>query len=353
LKAARHHLASDIHLSRGVAPLVRTGGDIRLLEGPPITSEELTQIFGSLVNARQHETFQREMQLCFSSHREGLGRFRVAVYSRAGLPEFSIRLCESRVRSLDELGLPDVIDEWTRLPNGLILVTGPTGMGKTTTLNYMVNTINEQRRAKIVMIEDPVEFEHQNKRSLVIQQEVLTDVPSFKSALRNVLRQDPDIIVIGEMRDLETIETALTAAETGHLVLATLHTPDSVQTIQRIVSVFPAEQQNAIIVQLASSLQAVFSQKLLPTADGKRRVLAYEVCIATHAVRNQIRERSFNLIYNELQTGKKHKMCTLDSTLLDLYQRGEITYDMAMSHARETELLRRRIAPPTSNMLTG
>jgi twitching motility protein PilT len=249
-------------------------------------------------------------------------------------------LCETTIRTLEELGLPPIIEELTRLPNGLILVTGATGMGKTTTLNYMIHTINEQRRVKIVTIEDPVEFEHQHKRSLVIQQEVMSDVRSFHGALRHVLRQNPDVIVIGEMRDLETIETALIAAETGHLVLATLHTPDAVQTIQRIFSVFPAEQQNSITVQLSASLQAVISQKLLPTADGKRRILAYEVCMATYAIRNHIRERSLHQIYSELQTGRKHGMATMDNMLLSLYQRGEITYDTAVSNAREPNLIR-------------
>ena len=229
------------------------------------------------------------------------------------------------------------------MPNGLVLVTGPTGVGKTTTLNFMVDSINRQRRAKIVTIEDPIEYVHENFRSIVIQQEVMTDVRSFRSALVHVLRQDPDVIVIGEMRDLETIETALIAAETGHLVFATLHTPDSVQTVQRIYSVFPAEQQNAITVQLANSLQAVVAQKLLPRADGKGRVLACEVCIATLAVRNRIRDRDVHLLYNEMQTGRKYQMQTMDSALMDLYQRGEISYDTAVSNAREPDFIRHKI----------
>jgi twitching motility protein PilT len=223
-----------------------------------------------------------------------------------------------------------------------LLVTGPTGVGKTTTLNYMINAINQQRRAKIVTIEDPVEFVHENIRSIVVQQEVLTDVLTFRSALVHVLRQDPDVIVIGEMRDLETIETALIAAETGHLVLATLHTPDAVQTIQRIYSVFPAAQQNSIVVQLANSLQAIISQKLLPRADGKGRVMASEVCIATPAVRNHIREGQVHQLHNEMQTGKKYQMQTMDSSLVALYQRGEISYDTALSNARDAAFIRSR-----------
>jgi len=216
-------------------------------------------------------------------------------------------------------------------------------MGKTTTLNYIVNLINETRRTKIITIEDPVEFEHANNKSIIIQQELLGDVKSYQSALRHVLRQDPDVIVVGEMRDLETMETALVAAETGHMVIATLHTPDSIQTVQRIYSVFPAEQQNSITVQLANSLQAIIAQKLLPRAAGNGLALATEVCIATPAVRNHVRERQVHLIYSEMQTGKKFKMQTMDQSLFELYQRGEITYDVALSNARDPNHIRRQV----------
>ena len=230
--------------------------------------------------------------------------------------KLAIRLCEKTVRTAAELGLPPVVEELSRLPNGLMLVTGPTGVGKTTTLNFMIDLINHNRRAKIVTIEDPVEFVHDNLRSIIVQQEVGTDVRSFREALVHVLRQDPDVIVIGEMRDLETIETALIAAETGHLVLATLHTPDTVQTIQRIYSVFPGNQQNAIIIQLASTLQAAIAQNLLPRADGHGRVLACEVLVSTPAVRNHIRERKEFNLYSEMQIGRKLQMQTMDSALL-------------------------------------
>ena len=256
---------------------------------------------------KQREILQERLQLCFSRHAEGVGRFRASVYFHAGCPELAIRLCEKTVRSAAELGLPPVLEELSRLQNGLILLTGPTGVGKTTTLNFMIDLINRNRRAKIVTIEDPVEFVHENLRSIIVQQEVGTDVRSFREALVHVLRQDPDVIVIGEMRDLETIETALIAAETGHLVLATLHTPDTVQTIQRIYSVFPANQQNAIIIQLASTLQAAIAQKLLPRADGRGRVLACEVLVTTAAVRNHIRERKEHVLYSEMQTGASYR----------------------------------------------
>jgi twitching motility protein PilT len=273
---------------------------------------------------------------------EGVGRLRASVYYRAGCPEFAIRLCESTVRTAEALGVPPIVEELTRRPSGLVLVTGPTGVGKTTTMNFMIDAINRQRRLKIVTIEDPIEFVHQNARSMVIQQEVTTDVKNYRNALIHALRLDPDVIVIGEMRDLETIETALIAAETGHLVLATLHTPDAVQTVQRIYSVFPAEQQNSIVVQLANSLQAVIAQKLLPRPDGRGRVLACEICIATGAVRSHVRDKNPHLLYSEMQTGRKHQMQTMDHALLELYQRGEISYDVALSNAREPQSLQHK-----------
>ncbi|MGA2500542.1 MAG: ATPase, T2SS/T4P/T4SS family [Tepidisphaeraceae bacterium] len=231
--------------------------------------------------------------------------------------------------------MPAVVAELTRRPAGLILVTGPTGVGKTTTLNYMVHVINRERRCKIITIEDPVEYTHDNCMSIVVQQEVHTDTPSFRQALIHVLRQDPDVIAVGEMRDLETTATALSAAETGHLVIATVHTPDAVQTIQRIYSIFPSEQQNSIMYQLSNSLQAIVAQNLLPRADGKGQVLACEICVATPAVRHCIREGDAHQIISEIQTGRKHQMQTMDSALQDLYKRGEITYDTAVSAARD------------------
>ena len=343
LLSARKHGASDVHLVNGLSPALRINGDIRIVEGKPLDPAGLKAIYDSLLNQPQKDTFELDWQVCFSRRIEGIGRFRISVYLHAGGPEFSIRLCESTIRSATDLGLPDIMDDLARLNDGLVLVTGPTGMGKTTTLNYLINAINEQRRAKIITIEDPVEFEHRNLRSIVIQQELLGDVKSYQSALRHVLRQDPDVIVIGEMRDLVTMETALIAAETGHLVIATLHTPDSIQTVQRIYSVFPAEQQNSITVQLANSLQAIIAQKLLPKAADGGRVLACEVCVSTPAVRNHIREKQPHLIYSEMQTGRRHKMQTMDQTLLGFYQQGMISYDMALTHAYDQDFIRHRV----------
>jgi len=341
-KGARKFGASDIHLVQGIAPAFRVNGEIRVSDGEPLDEGVLKQLTDEVLTARQRQILDDELQLCFSQRWSGEGRYRTSIYFHAGCPEMAIRLCETNIRTAEELGLPAIVEELTRLPNGLVLVTGPTGMGKTTTLNHMIDTINHDRRCKIVTIEDPVEFVHENEKSIVIQQEVGTDALSFRRALVHVLRQDPDVVVIGEMRDLETIETALTAAETGHLVLATLHTPDSVQTIQRIFSVFPSGQQNNIVEQLANCLQAIVCQRLLPGADGKKRILASEICIATPAVRKHIREREPHVILSDIQMGRKHQMQAMDNALLDLYQRAEITYDVCMSNARDHEYIRHK-----------
>ena len=342
LRGARSMAATDVHLSQGVAPILRINGELKPAQGPALEKEDLQAIHDSLLEAKQKEAFARDWQLSFSRTLAGIGRFRVSVYLHAGTPEFAIRLCETVVRTAEDLGLPAVVAEFTRLTGGLILVTGPTGMGKTTTLNYMVHTINEERRAKIITLEDPVEYVHSNIRSLVIQQELLCDFQSFNGVLRAVLRQDPDVIVIGEMRDLDTIETALMAAETGHLVIATLHTPDAAQTLQRIASVFPQQQQESIASQLAGSLQGIVSQRLLPRATGSARVLAAEVCVANTAVRNMIREGNVHQLRNEIMTGRKHKMQLMDNVLLELYQRGEITYDVAVSNCHDPDFIRQR-----------
>ena len=342
LRGARELGASDIHLVRGVSPALRVNGEIRLAKLEPLTEEMLRGLLKELLTEKHQRILEEDWQLCFSRHWPGVGRFRASIYFHGGCPEMAIRVSENHVRTRDELRLPTVIDELTRKPTGLILITGPTGVGKTTTLNYMIDVINRERRAKIITIEDPVEFAHENRNSIVIQQEVYTDTPSYKQALIHVLRQDPDVIAVGEMRDLDTIATALTAAETGHLVLATLHTPDAVQTIQRIFGVFPAEQQNHIMYQVSNSLQAIIAQTLVPRADGSGQILACEICIATPAIRKFIREGEAHLIYSEIQTGRKWQMQTMDVALLDLYQKGEITYDTAISNAREPEAIRRR-----------
>jgi twitching motility protein PilT len=342
LHAARELGATDIHLVRGVAPAFRVNGEIRLAKLEPLDNAALHGLLEELLDEKHKKILEEKWQLCFSRFWNGVGRFRASIYFHGGIPEMAIRVSERTVRARAELRLPPIVDELTRKPNGLVLITGPTGVGKTTTLNYMIDLINRERRCKIVTIEDPVEFTHENRSSIVIQQEVYTDVPTFGQALIHVLRQDPDVIAVGEMRDLDTIATALTAAETGHLVLATLHTPDAVQTIQRIFSVFPPGQQNHISFQLSNSLQAIIAQNLLPRADGKGLTLACEVCVATPPIRKFIRSGESHLLFNELQTGKKAQMQTMDAALLELYQKGEITYDTAMSAARDPTVIKHR-----------
>ena len=249
----------------------------------------------------------------------------------------SFRFCGDKIASREELGLPEKIDDLARKPNGLVLITGPTGAGKTTTLNYLVDLINSERRCKIVTIEDPIEFVHENKRAIVVQQEVLTDVRSFNRALIHVLRQDPDVIVVGEMRDHEAIATALTAAETGHLVLATMHSPNVSHALERIVGVFEGSAQRQIILQLANALQGIIAQDLLPAADRRRRVLAYELLVANGAVRNLIRENQLHQLENTIQTGRKEGMMLMDNCLYDLYCKCAITYDTAVSRANHPD----------------
>ena len=341
LAEARQRGASDVHLVQGVVPTLRIAGELQPVSGPPLEVETLRRFLNEIAAADQIAALQARRELCLALEFPGAGRLRISVYLRSGCPEMAIRLSESSIRSAETLRLPPVVEELTLRSAGLVLVTGPTGVGKSTTLNFMIDCINRRRRLKIVTIEDPIEYVHASVSSIVVQQEVMTDVASFRSAMVHVLRQDPDVIVIGEMRDLETIETALVAAETGHLVLATLHTPDVVQTVQRISSVFPAEQQQSIVMQLANSLQGVISQRLLPRANGTGQVLACEVCVTTPAVRNHIRERQFHQLANEMQTGAKFQMQTMDASLLNLCQRGEISLETAVAYAQNADFLRR------------
>ena len=235
----------------------------------------------------------------------------------------------------DELRLPGPVEQFTRYPSGMVLVTGPTGSGKTTSLNYMIDLINSERRCKIITIEDPIEYVHQRKKAVIVQQELYTDVKSFSAALVHVLRQNPDVICVGEMRDLETTATALTAAETGHLVIATLHTPNSLQTMERIMSVFPPVQQAQVVAQLANCLRGIIAQRLVPSADRTRRLLASEVLIINTAAKNHIRDHAFHQLINVMQMGRREGMHTMDTSLLELYEAGEITYDTALTNASD------------------
>jgi twitching motility protein PilT len=343
LSAVNEYDASDLHLVAGVPPAFRVNGEIILANEDALTEEELTAAAAALLNEHQRKQLDQEWELCISMHHRAAGRLRVTFYKRNGHTEMSLRFCGHRIASRDELGLPPNLDELARKPNGLVLVTGPTGAGKTTTLNYLVDLINSERRCKIVTIEDPIEFVHENKRAIVVQQEVLTDVHSFNRALIHVLRQDPDVIVVGEMRDHEAIATALMAAETGHLVLATMHSPNVSHALERIIGVFEGNAQRQIILQLANSLQGIIAQDLLAATDRTRRVLACELLIANGAVRNLIRENQIHQLENVLQMGRKEGMMLMDNSLYDLYCKCLISYDTAVSRARNPDrILRER-----------
>lgn len=342
--AATEFDASDLHLVAGVPPAFRVNGEIILAEEDALAPAEIAAMTQSLLNPQQAAKFDQEWELCISLLHPVAGRVRATFYRRNSSPEISFRLCGSHIATRQELGLPAVLDDLARKPNGLVLITGPTGAGKTTTLNYLVDLINSERRCKIVTIEDPIEFVHENKRAIVVQQEVLTDVHSFNRALIHVLRQDPDVLVVGEMRDYEAISTALTAAETGHLVLATMHSPNVTHALERIVGVFEGSSQKQIVQQLSNSLQGIIAQELLPAADRTRRVLAYELIVANSAVRNLIRENQIHHLENTIQTGRKEGMTLMDNCLYDLYCKCLITYDTALSRARRPEFIVRQKA---------
>src|SRR2546423_867642 len=335
--AASDFDASDLHLVAGVPPAFRVNGEIIIADEDALSQKDVAAISDSLLNEQQKKKFEQEWELCISLLHKAAGRVRATFYRRNGQPEMSFRFCGDRIPGREQLGLPPKIDDLARRPNGIVLVTGPTGAGKTTTLNYMVDLINSERRCKIVTIEDPIEFVHENKRAIVVQQELLTDVRSFNRALVHVLRQDPDVIVVGEMRDHETISTALTAAETVHLVLATMHSPNVSHALERILGVFEGNAQRQIVQQLANTLQGIIAQDLLPAADRTRRILAYELIVANGAVRNLIRENQVHQLENTIQTGRKEGMTLMDNCLYDLYCKCLITYDTAMSRARHPD----------------
>jgi twitching motility protein PilT len=342
LETANELGASDLHVIVGVPPAYRVNGEIILADEDALTPDSVTQMAEALLNEVQREKFDREWELCISLLHAAAGRVRVTLYRRNGHPELSLRLCGDRIPTREELGLPAKIDELARRPNGLFLITGPTGAGKTTTLNYMVDVINSERRCKIITIEDPIEYVHENKRAIVVQQEVLTDTHSFNRALVHVLRQDPDVIVVGEVRDHEAVATALKAAETGHLVLATLHSPNVALALERIVGVFEGSAQRQIVLQLANALQGIIAQELLPAVDRSRRVLSYEFLIANSAVRNLIRENNLHQLENCIQTGAREGMVLMDNCLYELYSHCQISYDTALSRARNPDRIAKR-----------
>lgn len=340
---ANENRASDIHLTFDSPPVLRIDGKLTLTDFDPMTKDQLKKLIYSVLSDRQKEKFETEKELDFSLALSGMDRYRVNVHVQRGSVEAAFRRIPLFIPTMDELGLPPVMADLARKKNGIVLVTGPTGSGKTTTLASMINLINEERESMIIMIEDPIEYMHFNKKSLIKQREVFADTNSFAEALKRSLRQDPDVIVVGEMRDLETIATALTAAETGHLVLATLHTPDAPQTIQRIIDVFPSHQQTQVKLQLASALQGVVSQTLLPRADGQGRILATEVMIATPAIRNLVREQAVEQIPTAIQTGSSYGMHSMDKSLQILCCDGLISYEEAIGHVKNIEEFRQMV----------
>jgi twitching motility protein PilT len=334
--------ASDLHLTSGSPPVLRLLGElVRLDEYPVLTPQTLRTMIYAIISQRQREKLEQELELDLSYSVPGKARFRVNVYFQRDSIGAAFRLIPFEIKNLDDLGIPPVVGEFARLPRGFILVTGPTGSGKSTTLASLVDIVNVERACHIMTVEDPIEFLHRHKRSMVNQREIGTDTHSFSEALKHVLRQDPDVILVGEMRDLETISTAITAAETGHLVFATLHTQDAPQTIDRIIDVFPPHQQQQIRVQLSTTLQGVVTQQLLQTADGRGRVAATEVLIATPAVRHLIREGKVHQVYSVMQAGGRFGMQTMDASLARLVKAGQITHDLATERSHDPEELNR------------
>ncbi|MBS1707722.1 MAG: type IV pilus twitching motility protein PilT [Armatimonadetes bacterium] len=334
--------SSDLHIKAGNAPMMRVRGDLKRLEGPPLSEEESQAMLLSILNEERREKLFSYKEVDLSYAVPGLARFRVNMYWQRGKIGAVFRLIPYRIRTVDELRLPEVTKTISMAPRGLVLVTGPTGSGKSTSLAAMINHINENSRKHIITIEDPIEYVHQDKQSIINQRELGTDTHTFTDALRHVMRQNPDVILVGEMRDLETIQLAITAAETGHLVFSTLHTVDAAQTIDRIVDVFEPDQQAQIRTQLGVTLLAIVSQTLLPTKDGKGRVAAFEVLVATPSIRTLIREGKTHQMYMDIQTGHEHGMQTLDGCLLQLLRDGVIDYEHALTKSSNTSEFHRR-----------
>ncbi len=344
LKAMVEKGASDMHITAGAPPLLRIDGEVIPLKLPPLTPVDTKHLSYSIMTEEQKIAFEKDSELDLSFGVKNLSRFRGNIYLQRGAVAAAIRTIPFKILSYDELGLPPVIADIANKPNGLVLVTGPTGSGKSTTLASIIDKINSEQRVHILTIEDPIEYLHPHKMAVVNQREIGADTASFKGALRYVLRQDPDVVLVGEMRDLDTIEAALTIAETGHLVFATLHTNSAVATINRIVDVFPAHQQDQIRNKLSFVLQGVITQQLMPRAGQPGRCLAMEILVPTAAVRNLIRENKIHQIYGSMQVGQdKHGMMTLNQSLMNLYLRRFISLEQALLQSNEVDELKSMI----------
>ncbi|MBK6880773.1 MAG: type IV pilus twitching motility protein PilT [Elusimicrobia bacterium] len=341
LRAAVKQGASDVHLLIGRPPFVRRNGEVMELNGfAAVTAEESKRLVYSLLYDEQKQRFEQDLELDCSVAIPGLARFRVNVLLQMNGIECVIRVVSSKIPTADEIKLPPTVVEFANLPRGLVLVTGATGAGKSTTLACLIELINDARRQHILTVEDPIEFVYESKRCILRQREVGASTRGFGQALKHALRQDPDVILIGEMRDLETISLALTAAETGHLCFATLHTTDAAQTVDRIIDVFPPHQQQQVRVQLSTVLKGVVCQTLLPTSDGTGRVAAREIMVVTPAIANLIRENKTHMIYQAIETGSKFGMIPLDRALADYVNDGTVSFDDAVAKSSDPDKLR-------------
>ena len=342
---------SDMHLSAGLPPYFRISGKLTPIGNEPMTGEECQRLIFSMLNNTQRKTLEQTWELDCSYGVKGLARFRVNVYKDRGTYAACLRALSSKIPNFDQLGLPDVVREMAEKPRGLILVTGPTGSGKTTTLAAMIDLINRTRAEHILTVEDPIEFVYEPVKSVIHQRQLGEDTKSFGNALKSALREDPDIILVGEMRDLETIHLAISAAETGHLVMGTLHTSSAAQTVDRMIDVFPSDKQTQVRVQLSNSLVAVFSQTLVQKANPKPgefgRAMAQEIMVITPAISNLIREGKTAQIYSQIQTGAKLGMITLEKALADMCQEGIITFEEAASKTSKADELQRLMVSPT------
>ncbi len=331
--------ASDLHLTVGVPPTLRVNGLLSPLKYPELTENDVYEMVYSILSNEQRKKFEELKEIDFSLEVVNVARFRVNVFLHRNGIGAAFRLIPEKIKTLDELGLPQSIAEFTRRPKGLVLITGPTGSGKSTTISSLIDIINESQRFHIITIEDPIEFIHKHKKCIIDQREVGLHTSSFAYALRSALREDPDVILVGEMRDLETISLAVTAAETGHLVFSTLHTNSAAETVERIIDVFPAHQQRQIRIQLAESLQGVVSQTLLPNIDQTKRVPSVEIMIATPAIKNIIREERIHMIPATIQSSQQYGMQTMDQSLRQLYQNHIIDKATALSKASDPKFV--------------
>ncbi|ACV63979.1 twitching motility protein [Desulfofarcimen acetoxidans DSM 771] len=333
--------ASDLHVTANSAPVLRLHGNLTVLDLPPLLPEKTLEMARQLLDQNKLELLEKNGEVDSSYNYSGVGNFRINVYYQRGAVSIAVRVLDTKIPTIDALGLPDIVKTLARRSGGLILITGPTGSGKSTTMAAMVDLINKEKSCHILTLEDPIEYLHINKKSIIEQREIGKDSRTFPSALRAALRQDPDVILVGEMRDLETISIAVTAAETGHLILATLHTMNAPQTVSRIIDAFDSVQQKQIRMQLSNSLVGIISQRLLPRIDGRGRLAAMEILVATPAVRNLIRENKLHQIFSYLQAGSKFGMQTMDSHLQSLYNNKLVNSRIVLENAADREAMLR------------